>query len=444
MITEEIVKSITSKAIKNGADECDVFISIDEEFSTTIKDGEVETLKQAINHGLGIRIFKDKKIGFAYTTDFSSFAIEKTIDEAISLARNSTPEPDNELPKTENNIQAQIKIFDPTVFSISVEQKIKIAKEIESIAKSFDPKIKVESAGFGNLIQRRIIANSNGFFGEYEGTIFEIYCSAIASDKTLNQTGYYSSVSRFFEGLQTPEHVAKNASIRALQLLNPKRIKTGRYPVIFDHTTAPTIVSYIATAVNGKNSYRKMSFLFDKIGEKVGSENLTIIDDGRLETGLASKPFDDEGIQTKRKTIIENGILKMFLLDSITAKKFSQQPTGNTYRRYNTIPAPSPLNFYIQPGSKNLEEMISEVREGLLITKLIGFGVDIVSGNFSKGASGLWIKNGEIAFAVDKITIADNLSNIMKNIVEVGSDLVFFNNIASPSILISEMTITCD
>lgn len=444
MITEEIVKSITSKAIKKGADECDVFISIDEEFSTTIKDGEIESLKQAINHGLGIRIFKDKKIGFAYTTDFSNFAIEKTIDEAISLARNSMPEPDNELPKTENNIQAQIKTFDPAIFSISVEQKIKIAKEIENIAKSFDPKIKVESTGFGNLIQRRIIANSNGFFGEYEGTIFEIYCSAIASDKAESQTGYYSAVSRFFENLQTPEHVARNASVRALQLLNPRRIKTGRYPVIFDHTTAPTIVSYIATAVNGKNSYRKMSFLFDKIGEKVGSENLTIIDDGRLEAGLASKPFDDEGIQTKRKAIIENGILKMFLLDSITAKKFSQEPTGNTYRRYDTIPAPSPLNFYIQPGSKNLDEIISEVKEGLLITKLIGFGVDIVSGNFSKGASGLWIKNGEITFAVDKITIADNLSNIMKNIIAVGNDLIFFSNIASPSILISEMTITCD
>ena len=444
MDMEKIAKSIISKAIQSGADECDVFISIDEEFSATIKDSEVESLKQAVTHGLGIRIFKDRKIGFAYTTNFSSHIIQKTIDEAISLAKNSTPEPDNQLPQIYSHAQTQVKIFDPDVFSISVEQKIKIAKEIEEIAKAFNPKIKVESTGFGNLIQRRVIANSNEFFGEYEGTIFEIYCSAIASDNAESQTGYYSSVSRLFERLQTPEHVAKNASIRALQLLNPKKIKTGKYPVIFDPMTASAIVSYIATAVNGKNAYRKMSFLSDKIGERVGSEILTIVDDGCLEFGIGSKPFDDEGIQTKEKAVIENGILKMFLLDSIIAKKFSLPPTGNAHRKYNTIPAPSPLNFYIQPGSKTLEEMISEINEGLLVTKLIGFGVDIVSGNFSKGASGLWIKNGEISFPVDKITIADNLKNILRNITSIGNDLIFFSNIASPSILVSEMTVTCD
>lgn len=182
MDTIELAKSVVMKTTQKGAEECDVFISIDDEFSTTIKDAEIESIKQAVTHGLGIRVFKNKKIGFAYTTDFSSLAIEKAIEEAIALAENSTPEPDNKLPEIENFNQSDVKIFDPDVFSLNVDSKIKIAKEIEIIAKSFDPRIKVESTGFGNVIQRRTLASSNGLISEYEGTIFEIYCSTIASE----------------------------------------------------------------------------------------------------------------------------------------------------------------------------------------------------------------------------------------------------------------------
>ncbi len=437
----ELAKSIISKAMQKGADECDVFISMDEDFSVVIKDEEIESLKNAITKGLGVRVFKDKKIGFAYTTDFSNFALEKVTEEAILLAKNSTPEPENLLPENNNLKNKEIKIFDPSIYSISIEQRIKTAKEIERKAKSYDRRIKVESTGFGSLIQRRTIANSNGFAGQYEGTIFEIYCSTIATENSDSQTGFYNSVGRFIDDLEPPDVVATKSSDRAIKLLNPRKIKTGKYPVIFDPTTAPVIISYIATATNGKNSFRKMSFLSDKIGEKVARENITIIDDGCLDRKIGSKPFDDEGVATKEKSIIEKGVLKTFLLDSITARKFGQTPTGNAYRRYNTIPSPSPLNFYLKPGDESPEEIIKQVKEGLLVIKLIGFGVDIVSGDISKGASGLWIKNGEIAFAVDKITIADNLSNILKNISIIGNDLIFYGNIASPTFLVEEMTI---
>jgi PmbA protein len=437
----ELAKSIISRAIQKGADECDVFIAMDEEFSVVIKDEEIESIKNAITKGLGIRVFKDKKIGFAYTTDFSHFALEKVTEEAISLAQNSTPEPENSLPENDNFKSKEIKIFDPSIYSISIEEKIKIAKEIERKAKSHDRRIKVESTGFGNLIQRRTIANSNGFIGQYEGTIFEIYCSTIATENSNSQTGFYNSIGRFIDDLEPPENVAIKSSERAIKLLNPRKIKTGKYPIIFDPTTGPVIISYIATATNGKNSFKKMSFLSDKIGERIAGENVTIIDDGCLDKKIGSKPFDDEGIETKEKAIIENGVLKTFLLDSITAKKFGQVPTGNAHRRYNTIPSPSPLNFYLKPGDKDPEEIIKQVKEGLLVTKLIGFGVDIVSGNISKGASGLWIENGEIAFAVDKITIADNLSNILRKISLIGNDLIFYGNIASPTFLVEEMTV---
>lgn len=265
----ELAKSIISKATKNGADECDVFISMDEEFSVTVKDEEIESLKNAVTKGLGIRVFKDRKIGFAYTTDFSQFALEKIIDEAILLAKNSTPEPENTLSENYAPKSREIKIFDPSIYSINVEQRINIAKEIERKAKSYDRRIKVESTGFGSLIQRRTIANSNGFVGQYEGTIFEIYCATIATENSDSQTGFYNSVGRFIDDLELPENVAIKSSDRAIKLLNPRKIKTGKYPVIFDPTTAPVIISYIATATNGKNSFRKMSFLSDKIGEKV-------------------------------------------------------------------------------------------------------------------------------------------------------------------------------
>jgi PmbA protein len=438
----EIAKKVIAKAIEKGIDECDLFISLSEEFSVTVRDKDIESLKQAVVKGLGLRIFKEKKLGFSYTTDLSDFSIEKTIDECISLAKNSTPEDENLLPDIQDCEYDDLQIYDGSVREISIDEKIALAREAELSALSVDKRIQVESSGFGNIITRILIANSNGFLNEYESTMFEIYCSTIAFERGERKPEHYFSLNRFFNKLETPEEVGRRSAERALRSLGSRKIKTGRYLVVFEPITAATLVDSIACAVNGKNVYRRMSFLCEKLNEKIASDLLTIIDDGKMRGGIGTKPFDDEGVITGRKKVIENGILRLFLLDSIIGRKFGTKSTGNANRSYKRLPSPAPLNFYIAPGKNTQEEIISGIKEGLFVTKLMGFGVDIVSGNYSRGASGIWIKDGELAFAVDGITIAGNLEEMLKNISAIGNDLKFYGKLASPTIKISEMTIS--
>ena len=439
---KNVAEFIIREALKHGADECDVFISLSDDFSVTVRNREIETLKQAVVKGVGIRIFKSKKLGFSHTTDISTSSITKAVNEALSLAENATPEDENELPDVSEIKFTDLEIYDSSAIDVSVEDKIKMAKEAELSALSIDPRISVESSGFGSKIERIIIANSRGLAGEYESTLFEIYCSAIASENSERKIEHHFSVNRFLKNLESPENVGKNAALRALRSLNPKQIKTGTYPVIFEPRITGEFVGIISSAVNGRNVYRGMSFLSNKINAKVASDVLTIIDDGKLKGGIGSCPFDDEGVETKRKEVISSGILKLYLLDSITARKFNLDSTGNAKRSYKTPPTPAPLNFYIKPGSKTPNEIISEVDKGLLVTKVIGFGVDLVSGNYSRGAEGIWIEKGELKFPVDKITIAGNLNEMLKNIDAVGNDLIFYDKTAGPNIRISRMTIS--
>lgn len=252
---------------------------------------------------------------------------------------------------------------------------------------------------------------------------------------------YWVSFSRGFVGLETPEQIGRIAAERTLRRLGARKVETQRVPVIFEPRTARTLLGNIFEAVHGDSIYRHASFLADKLGQKVATENLTVIDDGTIPGLFGSSPFDDEGVPTRRTPVIERGVLKSYLLNTYTARKLGMKTTGNASRGLSGNAGIGHGNLFIEPGARPPAEIIASISNGLYVTELIGSGVNIVTGDYSRGAVGLWIRNGELAFPVSEITIAANLINMLMEMEAIGSDLEFRGSTAAPTLLIREMTV---
>ena len=255
------------------------------------------------------------------------------------------------------------------------------------------------------------------------------------------QRDYWFSVGRSLRMLESPESVGKIAAQRALRRLGARKVPTAKIPVVFDQLNAADLVGEIFGAVNGDAVYRSASFLAGKLGEKVFGDNITVIDDGTMKGGFGTTPFDSEGVPSRRTTVIERGVLASYLLNSYTARKLGLRTTGNASRGLAGLPGIGSGNFFLQPGTKTPEQIIGEIKDGLYVTEFLGFGVNLVTGDFSRGASGMWIKNGELAFPVEEITVAGNLREMFSNVSEIGNDLKFYGAIASPTIRIEGMTV---
>jgi PmbA protein len=252
---------------------------------------------------------------------------------------------------------------------------------------------------------------------------------------------YWYTISRNFSGLEPPEDVGRKAAERTVRRLGARKVATCRVPVVFDQRTARSLLGNLLDALNGDAIYRGASFLAGKLGEQVASEGVTILDDATLPGGFGSSPFDDEGVRAGRKVVIERGVLKSYLLNSYTARKLGMKTTGNAARGLAGNPGIGPHNFYLEPGSATPEEIIRSVPNGFYVTEFMGFGVNVVTGDVSHGAAGLWIENGELAYAVEEVTVAGNLLEMLRGISVVGSDLEFRGAVASPTLKIEEMTV---
>jgi PmbA protein len=287
-----------------------------------------------------------------------------------------------------------------------------------------------------------LFANSQGFSGGYAGTSFSLGAAPIAqSDDGSMQQGYWSTTARHFERLEDAEAVGKIATSRALRRLGARKIKTTQAPVVFDPDMAASLLRSVAGAASGPSLYRGASFLAGRLDTTIAAVNVTVRDDGRMLAGLGSKPFDGEGLATNQKNLIENGVLKTYLLDSYSARKLKLTPTANASRGVGDAPGVSPTNLYLQPGPYSPEQIIGSLKHGLYVTELIGFGVNGVTGDYSRGASGLWIENGEFAYPVQEITIASNLKDMFLGIEMIGNDLRWRSSVAAPTIKLAEMMI---
>jgi len=441
---KDTASEVVRRASSNGATAADVFIREEEKFSVTVRLGEVETLKESASRSLRLRVFVGKKTATSQTSDLAPEVLETLVDETIEMARLTSDDESGGLPEViANGTLPDLELVDPEWKRISPEQRIDWARRAEAAAMQFDSRIgNSEGGAFDFEHSRTVLANSRGFVGEYEGTGGSIIAMPVARSAEGMQRDYWVSVARFRSELESPEAVGQQAAHRAVRRLGARKVRTCEVPVIFDPRTAQTIVGHVFQACAGDAIYRRSSFLVDQLGSKVADSNVTIVDNARLKRGLGSSPFDEEGVPTQQTPIIENGILQNYLHSSYSARKLRSRPTGNGSRAGSGAIVVGPTNFYLEPGTVAAEEIIASVNSGLYVIELIGHGFNPVSGDYSRGAVGIWIENGKLTFPVQEVTIAGNLHQMLNDIDAIGNDLTFLGPIASPTMKIRKMVIS--
>lgn len=441
----EIANEAVRRAVAGGATAAEAVTREGNEFSTVVRLGQVETLKESGAKVMGLRVFFGKRAASTYTSDFSAAGLRELVDNAIALARVTSEDPLGGLPEpSELGVrEGDLDLYHADVYSLSTEQRIDYARRTESAALAFDPRIhNSEGGSFDAADGRKVLVNSHGFAGEYRRSYCSISAVPVARDDGGNmQRDFWYSVARSLKLLESPEQVGRIAAQRTLRRLGARKVRTARVPVIFDPLVARSLLESIADAVNGDSIYRGASFLTDRIGYKVAADNVSIIDDGTLPGGFGSGPFDGEGVPTRRTVVIENGVLQSYLLNTYTAKKLHMRTTGNAARGLAGTPGIGVGNFFLQPGSRSPQQIIESVSDGLYVTEFLGFGVNLVTGDFSRGATGVWISGGELTFPVEEITVAGNLKEMLFNISEVGSDLEFRGSVACPTLRIDGLTV---
>ncbi len=441
---EALAKKIVQRARRRGADEAEIFIQVGRQADVRVRDGDIEDLTQATSKGAGLRVFVKKRLGFAWTSDFSDQSVDLFVDRAIALAEASAPNRQNGLPEAKGQLPiADVgSLYDAEVASLPPDWKINASIEMEKIVRSFDSRIQaIDSVGAGESVSEIYLASSTGASHAYQCTSVYLYASPVASDGTQLQTSTWYDAKRFFADLESPEQIAREAARRAVRLLGAKKVKSQRVPVIFDPSVAASFVGSIAAAANGDSVFKKASFLATRLGEKLGPASVTIVNDGTLARGLATAPFDGEGVATRRTAIVERGVLSSFLYDVFTARKARAHSTGSASRGYRSLPNIGTSNLYLEAGTHNPLDLIAEVPNGFYVTAMLGHGANMVTGEYSRGANGLWIENGELTQPVQEVTVAGNLLDMVANIAAIGNDLSFRSATASPTIRFRELTV---
>lgn len=431
------------QALAAGASDAECTISEGEEFSAGIRLGEVETLKEAGSRGAGLRILIGRKTGSSYTSDLSAEGIRQMVSSAIELAAVTTDDPFADLPGAEElgSISGDLRLYNEDIAGLQPGFKIELAKRAEKAALSLDPRItNSEGASFDSHLGRRVFANSRGFEGEYRSSYCSISAVPVAKQGDAMERDYWFSTARGFAGLEQPEDIGRKAAERTLRRLGAVKVETQKVPVVFEPRTARSLLESIFEAVEGRSIYRQASFLEGKIGERVASETVTVIDDGTIPGLFGTSPFDDEGVPTRRTPVIEKGVLKNYLLNTYSARKLGLKTTGNASRGITGNAGIGHGNLFLENGARTPSQIIGGIKNGFYVTELIGSGVNIATGDYSRGAAGLWIRDGQLAFAVSEVTIASTLQQMLMSL-EAADDLEFRGSTASPTVLIQEMTV---
>jgi len=440
----ELAQDVVKRARDAGATDAECTIEEGDEFSANVRMREIENLKEAGSRGAGLRILIGRKTGASYTSDLSPEGIALMVRSAIELADITTEDPHAGLPDPHEfgSLAGDLGLYSPDVEALETEPKIDTAKRAEDSALSADPRIvNSEGASFDTHVGRHIFANSRGFSGQYRSSYCSLSTIPVARDGDSMERDYWYTMARGFAGLEAPEEVGRTAARRALQRLNPVKVDTQKVPVVFEPRTARTLLDNLFEAVHGMSIYRHESFLAGKLGERVASEDLTVVDDSTLPGLFGTSPFDDEGVPSRRTVVIERGVLKSYLLNTYAARKLGMKTTGSASRGLTGNAGIGHGNFFIEKGVQSPERIIAAIPNGFYVTELMGFGVNIVTGDYSRGAAGLWIRNGELAFAVSEVTIAGNLKEMLLGLETIGSDLEFRGSVAAPTLKIGEMTV---
>ncbi len=446
---QQFAADVVEKALQAGAAEAEAVIREGDEFSTLVRLGQVETLKESGARGIGLRVFLGSSGAYrtasTSTSDFSESGLAHLISGAIDLAHITSEDPFTGLPEpgAMGQLNTDLDLYFEDVYGLPTSQRIAHARRAEAAALAADPRLtKSDGGSFDAATGHKIMVNSRGFAGEYRRSYCSISAMPIAETETGEmQRDYWFSSARTLAHLDTPENIGAEAARRTLRRLNGKRVPTQQVPIVFAPEIACSLINNIFEAANGDSIYRGASFWTGRLGEQVASPNVTVIDDGTLPGLFGTAPFDGEGLPTRRTVIIEKGVLKNYLLNTYTGRKLNMPSTGNASRGLAGTPGIGAGNLFLQKGSVSPEQLLAEVKAGFYVTELMGFGVNLVTGDYSRGAAGLWIENGELTYAVEEVTIAGNLKEMFNNVTVIADDLNFRGAVASPTLRIDGMII---
>ena len=442
---KQLATDVVRRAMTSGASAAECVVREGDEFSTSVRLGQVETLKESGSRSIGVRVFFGQRAASTYSSDFSGAGIERMLKSALELAKITSEDPYAGIPEAAKlgSLSGDLNLYHEDVYSLPGPDRIDYARRAEKAALDADSRIRNSDGGsFDAATGHKVLANSHGFVGEYRRSYCSVSAVPIAQDENGGmQRDYWYSVARSLSKLDSAENVGKEAARRTLRRLGARKAKTAHVPVVLDPMVAASMLEHIFEGVNGDSVYRGASFLAGKLGEQIAAPNVTVIDDGTMSGGFGTSPFDGEGIPTRRTLVIENGVLKSYLLNTYTAKKLGLETTANAARGLAGTPGIGPGNYFLEPGKKTPQQVIGEIKDGLYVTEFLGHGANLVTGDYSRGASGLWIVNGELAYPVEEITVAGNLKDMFKNISEVATDLEFRGSVASPTIRIDGLTV---
>ncbi|HEX2960298.1 MAG TPA: TldD/PmbA family protein [Ignavibacteriales bacterium] len=438
---KKLAQEVIDLVKKQGGDTAVVRISYGTDKEVSVRNQKIDTLTQSNSKMLSLTVSKDKKKAVVSTSDFSEEALKNLVKDAMKIVKYTGADEFYGLPeKSELGMaEADLKMYDPNEESVTIEKRIEMAKELESLSLKYDKDLIADGASVSSSSGHFVLANSLGFCEGYRQSDCGMQSSCAIPDAVegLNSArkqsgGWYTAANRF-DQLDPVESVAEKAAKRTIMKRGARKPKTQTVPVIFENTVARGLLSFLVQAITGGNIYTKQSFLTDKLGQKIAGENVTIVEDPLIAGQVSSRPFDGEGVKSKRKVVVEKGVLKTFLLDSYSARKLSMKTTGN---------ADGVSNLYLESGKSSLEDMIKTIDNGVLITYTSGFGEILQTGDYSRGAQGLWIENGKIAYPVNEFTIASTMSDILNNIEIIGNDPIKTGSVYCPSIKVKKMTIS--
>ena len=444
----EVLKTLAAELIDrvkaHGATEADVLVAEGDSVSVQVRLSAVDCLSKAREKSLGIRAFFGRRSASTSTSDFSEASLTQLVADTCALAKAVAEDETSGLPEPTALASdvPDLDLYDST--AMPVEEAIDAAQRAERAAMDADPRVtNSEGAECGSAYGAVVLANTHGFLGYHRSSRFSLSVAPVAegSEDQGMQRDYWYTVSRKRHELEDPESVGRIAAERTLRRLGARKVGTQRVPVIFDPEMASSLLGHLSSAVSGYSLYKGASFLLGQLGKPIAPKHVNVEDNGRLPGKLGSRPFDGEGLSTRKTMILEQGVLSSYLLDTYSGRKLGMASTGNASRSIGDNPTVSPTNLFFHPGVASPEEIIRSVSQGLYVTELIGFGVNMVTGDYSRGASGFWIENGELAYPVQEVTIAGNLKQMFQDIESIGNDLVFRGKLASPTIRIRDMMV---
>jgi len=434
----DLAEALVAYARKCGADEAEVSVVDGYEFNVDVRKGRIETLVEAGSRSAGLRVIKDRRTAYASSSDLDMGTLRRLVRNAVKRAGLGSADEFAELAPLSKELvdAAALSLYDPEIARLDSKTKIRLAVETERAALRDRRITNSYGATFATNEIRSVLVLSNGFVGEFEQTYCGLGVGLQAGDTDNRVEDSWSSSKRHFKDLERPEEIARKAVERTVRQLGPRKLKTQNVPVIFEPTQTAWLMGFLFGCVTGTAVYQKATFLAGRLGEFIGNERITVVDDALIPGELGSHPFDSDGQPCRRTVVVEKGALRSYLCNHYAARKLGLRSTGSADGGGVT-----PSNFFLEKGEATPEAIIAGTKKGLLLVRTLGHGLNAVTGDISRGAFGLWIEDGAVAYPVSEITISGNLGRLLESVEAVGNDLAFHSPVTGPTIKVAEMTV---